>query len=185
MAAARRRLALIATGESGRPVLEEVTRGADHGDAGENRRDVAKSRRGDLAHDGIREAEAEAPAAAGQGCGTAPRDAKGHPAGGTNGSRRSAAARGAQEMEAWVMDLDSGRGAFMKYIDPLQREFGDLTALAACVLPKPISASVVGWIDSSLWPVLGVEALGHKLTFAKGICALSQRFGMGGPGAST
>lgn len=78
-------------------------------------------------------------------------------------------------MEDWIMSLDGGRGGMVKYLEPLKREFGgDLGALAATVLTKPTSGSVVGWIDASLWGALGVEALGHKLTLAKGIVALSK-----------
>jgi len=88
------------------------------------------------------------------------------------------AAGGDLELERWVMDLDSGRGVFRRYLEPLQREFGELTALAASVLPKPVGNSVVGFIDASVWPALGVEALGHKLTLAKGIVALAQSLGM-------
>lgn len=72
------------------------------------------------------------------------------------------------------MGLDGGRGAMSRYLQPLQDEFGDLSSLTATVLPKPVSSSVVGQIDPSLWEALGVEALGHRLLLAKGILKLSK-----------
>lgn len=85
-----------------------------------------------------------------------------------------------QSLEEWVRGLDGGRGAMLKYFPAIESEFGDFSALAATVLPQQKGGSVVGWIDACLWDALGVEALGHKLTLAKGIVALSKS--MGGPG---
>lgn len=104
------------------------------------------------------------------------------PTRGAEAKPSSGAARQADaELERWVLDLDGGRGAFMKYLEPLKRDFGDLAALAASVLPQQVGNSVVGFIDVSVWPALGVEALGHKLTFAKGIVALAESLGMRAP----
>lgn len=63
----------------------------------------------------------------------------------------------------------------IRYLKPLQDEFGDLPSLTATVLPNPVSSSVVGQIDPALWDALGVDALGHRLLLAKGIVALSKK----------
>lgn len=102
------------------------------------------------------------------------------PEGGAGGGRLAGAASAVNPaagavMEEWIKSLDGGRGAMVRYLEPLRREFGDLNALAATVLPKQTGGSVVGWIDASLWDALGVTALGHKLTLAKGIVALSKQ----------
>jgi len=87
--------------------------------------------------------------------------------GGTSGSQE-------KEIEAWLLSLDGGHGALMSYLGPLSREFGELRAVAAALLPKPSSSSVVGKIDPLLWATLGVESLGHRLLLAKGIVALAK-----------
>lgn len=96
-------------------------------------------------------------------------------------SGESAPAGGPQahdpELEAWLVGLDGGRGALSRYLPALSAEFGDLSSLTATVLPTPVSSSVVGRIDPSLWQALGVEALGHRLLLAKGIIALSKADG--------
>jgi len=80
-----------------------------------------------------------------------------------------------KELIEWLRNLDGGRGAMLRYQEQLQREFDDLEAVAAALLPKPVSSSVVGCVDPSLWQVLGIEALGHRLLFAKGIVALGKQ----------
>lgn len=92
---------------------------------------------------------------------------KGRDDGGSSGSQE-------KEMEAWLLSLDKDRGALLPYLGPLCREFGELRAVAAALLPKPSSSSVVGKIDPLLWTTLGVESLGHRLLLAKGIVALAK-----------
>lgn len=80
---------------------------------------------------------------------------------------------GAAELEAWLRELDAGLNALLHFMEPLQREFGDLTQLAASVLPNPAGASVVDNVDPFVFEVLGARSLGHKLVLAKGICKLA------------
>mmetsp|Transcript_103076 Transcript_103076/g.204650 ORF Transcript_103076/g.204650 Transcript_103076/m.204650 type:complete len:711 (-) Transcript_103076:72-2204(-) len=87
--------------------------------------------------------------------------------GGSSGSQE-------KEMEAWLLSLDGSHGALLPYLGPLCREFGELRAVPAALLPKPSSSSVVGKIDPLLWATLGVESLGHRLLLAKGIVALAK-----------
>ena len=61
------------------------------------------------------------------------------------------------------------------YVEPLRREFGDLTTLAELVLTTPVSPGVVGQIEPSVWAAIGVTGLGHKLMLAKGIVALCRQ----------
>lgn len=103
-----------------------------------------------------------------------PRTAVASTRGGVWGSPDRGSKRDGRDIETWLVGLDQGRGAMLRYLPALRREFGELPALAATVLPKPTSSSVVGCIDPSLWEALGVDALGHRLLLAKGIVALSK-----------
>lgn len=78
-------------------------------------------------------------------------------------------------LKEWTLSLDGGRGNMLPYLDALYREFGTVDALAAAVLPEPISGGNLGSIEPSVWEALGVKPLGHKLTLAKGITTLSHR----------
>lgn len=78
------------------------------------------------------------------------------------------------QLVAWLRSLDGGKGGLEKYLGPLQREFGSLTSLPACVLPGTTGGSVVSRIDRSFWEALGVQSLGHRLLLAKGILALEE-----------
>lgn len=80
-----------------------------------------------------------------------------------------------ESLRSWLFDLDSGRGALERYLEPLCRKYGSLDALRATLLPEPISPSVVGRVDPSLWEALGVASLGHRLLLSKGIVALAER----------
>ena len=79
-----------------------------------------------------------------------------------------------EEFETWLAGLDGGRGGLQRYLEPLRKEFANIGDLTQTILAKPKDSSFVGKIDSSLWEALGVEALGHRLLFAKGIVALAQ-----------
>lgn len=83
--------------------------------------------------------------------------------------------RGSEELKNWLSDLDGGRGALERYLQPLQDSYGSLKALAKTLLAEPLSSSVVGRVDPSLWDRLGVDALGHRLLIAKGVVALGSR----------
>ena len=89
---------------------------------------------------------------------------------GGNGGRGATS----EKFETWLAGLDGGRGALQRYLEPLRKEFENIGDLTQTILAKPKDSSFVGKIDSSLWEALGVEALGHRLLFAKGIVALAQ-----------
>mmetsp|Transcript_126666 Transcript_126666/g.219573 ORF Transcript_126666/g.219573 Transcript_126666/m.219573 type:complete len:609 (-) Transcript_126666:85-1911(-) len=76
-------------------------------------------------------------------------------------------------LEAWLFDLDSRRGSMLQYLEPLQREFGDLQELALAVSPVPPGVSIIKAVEPSLFEVLGVQSMGHKLKFAQGMLALA------------
>jgi len=149
--------------------------------SGQGNRDARRGDRRDIRGEGTALPSAAGPSRAG-GVWDAPDNAADEPplhggygVGGGSGDGGCGGGGGGGELEEWLMGLDGGRGTLAQYLEPLQREFGDLPALAATVLPTPTSASVVGHIDASLWAALGVEALGHKLTLAKGLVALCRR----------
>lgn len=89
-------------------------------------------------------------------------------------SGRSATLRADAALKRWLEQLDEGRGALLKYLDALLREFGTLQEVATAMLPEPLNSSLVGHIDPSFYEALGVKALGHRLCFAKGIVALNK-----------
>lgn len=77
-------------------------------------------------------------------------------------------------LEQWLLGLDGGRGSLMKFIDPLQREFGSLKEVAAAYCAEEEdSTSIVNCVDPVLFEALGVTSLGHKLMFAKGVTKLA------------
>mmetsp|Transcript_93712 Transcript_93712/g.180263 ORF Transcript_93712/g.180263 Transcript_93712/m.180263 type:complete len:422 (-) Transcript_93712:44-1309(-) len=77
------------------------------------------------------------------------------------------------ELKKWLCGLDSGQGRFLQYLQPLQREFGDLQQLAAAVNPETTVRSVTQAVDPMVFEVLGVKSLGHKMVLSRAICALS------------
>ncbi|CAE8602575.1 unnamed protein product [Polarella glacialis] len=77
------------------------------------------------------------------------------------------------ELRDWLLSLDSGRGALEKYLEPLIREFGNLSALPACLLPASSGGSIVSRIDPSLWAACQIQALGHRLLLSRAIVALA------------
>lgn len=77
-----------------------------------------------------------------------------------------------EDLWAWLMQLDSGRGALEQYFQPLCQEFGHLDAVKAALLLEPSSPSIVDRVDPSFFKALGVASLGHRLCLAKGIVAL-------------
>eukprot|EP00927_Polykrikos_kofoidii_P022489 TRINITY_DN20965_c0_g1_i1.p1 TRINITY_DN20965_c0_g1~~TRINITY_DN20965_c0_g1_i1.p1 ORF type:complete len:654 (-),score=91.23 TRINITY_DN20965_c0_g1_i1:93-1994(-) len=80
-----------------------------------------------------------------------------------------------ENMKAWLLSLDCGRGVLLRYLSMLRQEFGTLGALTEALLPQPANQSVVGRIDPLLWEALDVSALGHRLLLARGIVALSEQ----------
>jgi len=88
-------------------------------------------------------------------------------------SRRAREAQEAKEVEQWLQGLDGGRGAMLRYLEPLQREFGSLAQVAAARLPAPAGSSVLENVDAMIFEALGIQSLGHRLLLAKGIMALS------------
>lgn len=75
-----------------------------------------------------------------------------------------------EEVEDWLTGLDGGRGALVAYGTVILEQFGSLEALSACVMSQ--DGSVMSRVDASLWDVLNVKSLGHRLLMAKGICSL-------------
>lgn len=87
------------------------------------------------------------------------------------------AARPAGERERvlydWLLEQDGGRGAMLRYFDPLMLEFdGDFAQIAAAKLSRPIAPGVVGFIDPTFWEACGVTSLGHRLLLAGAIAKL-------------
>jgi len=58
----------------------------------------------------------------------------------------------------------------VSYGPVILEQFGSLAPLSACVLGK--EGSAMSRIEPSLWEVLNVKSLGHRLLLAKGIIAL-------------
>lgn len=80
-------------------------------------------------------------------------------------------------LHAWLMSLDDGGGAMLNYFDVLNVEFdGDLDQIAAAKVHNPGQMFTnMGWIssvDPSFWEVVGVQQVGHKMLFARGIAYL-------------
>jgi len=86
----------------------------------------------------------------------------------------SAVGPGSKEVQDWLHCLDAGRGLLTQYTEPLLREFGDLYTLASVVSTEVSTGSILGRIDASFWEALGVQALGHKMTLAKGLVELAK-----------
>jgi len=88
--------------------------------------------------------------------------------------RVATASEDQQALEQWLLGLDGGRGSLMKFIEPLQREFGSLKEVAAAYCPEEDdSTSIVNCVDPVLFEALGVSSLGHKLMLAKGVSKLA------------
>jgi len=85
----------------------------------------------------------------------------------------AAAGPGAEELSKWLFSLDSG-GALQRYLPALHREFASLEELGAAMIASAEgSASVLQCIEPSVFEILGVESLGHRLMLAKGIVSLN------------
>mmetsp|Transcript_121885 Transcript_121885/g.344744 ORF Transcript_121885/g.344744 Transcript_121885/m.344744 type:complete len:1374 (+) Transcript_121885:189-4310(+) len=80
-----------------------------------------------------------------------------------------------RELEEWLYSLDGGKGALLRYLDPLSREFGSLALIgAAAKVPnyKEQNMSLVDSVEKLFFEALGVQSLGHRLLLAKGVLAL-------------
>eukprot|EP00413_Alexandrium_margalefii_P015554 CAMPEP_0204540942 /NCGR_PEP_ID=MMETSP0661-20131031/17864_1 /ASSEMBLY_ACC=CAM_ASM_000606 /TAXON_ID=109239 /ORGANISM="Alexandrium margalefi, Strain AMGDE01CS-322" /LENGTH=52 /DNA_ID=CAMNT_0051547611 /DNA_START=36 /DNA_END=190 /DNA_ORIENTATION=- len=51
----------------------------------------------------------------------------------------------------------------LKYLEPLQQEFGDLRQVAACAVPGGGESGVLSAVDPLFFEVLGVETMGQRL----------------------
>jgi len=81
-----------------------------------------------------------------------------------------------RELHEWLLALDGGKGALLRYLDVLKREFdSDFTQISAVRLAEPVAPGIVGTVDPFFWEVCSVKTIGHRLLFAKGIAALSEK----------
>ena len=85
----------------------------------------------------------------------------------------ASAAGESEELARWLEGLDRGRGAMLRYKEPLMKEFSCLVQVAAAMVPMPPQDGVVSSVDPVVYQALGIETLGHKLLFAKGVRALN------------
>lgn len=77
------------------------------------------------------------------------------------------------EIAGWLDTLDPG-GGLRRYLPALRREFSSLAELSQAVMgPYVPGESVLVCVEPSLFEVLRVESMGHKLTLAKGMVALA------------
>jgi len=75
----------------------------------------------------------------------------------------------------WLKGLDNGKGAMIRFFDPLVSEFdGDLMQIAAAMKDsgEKSRCSLVETVDPMFWDVLGVETIGQKMLLARGIAKL-------------
>jgi hypothetical protein len=81
-----------------------------------------------------------------------------------------------EAMRDWLRSLDDGRGAMMEYFESIEREFdADLDQILALKLEQPVNAGQLGTVDPILWEACGVNRVGHRLLFARGINSLAER----------
>eukprot|EP00929_Paragymnodinium_shiwhaense_P010800 TRINITY_DN11576_c0_g1_i1.p1 TRINITY_DN11576_c0_g1~~TRINITY_DN11576_c0_g1_i1.p1 ORF type:complete len:613 (+),score=130.48 TRINITY_DN11576_c0_g1_i1:138-1976(+) len=92
------------------------------------------------------------------------------------------AAPAAEEQEStaisdWLQSFDT-EGVLNKYLPALKKEFNSLSEVRAAQVSQPgAKKSALACIEPSVFKVLGITSLGHKLLLAKGIVALSGQEG--------
>jgi len=77
------------------------------------------------------------------------------------------------ELERWLRGLDPS-GVLTRYSPAVHREFSNLSEVAAALVEPTAEKkkSLLNWVEPSVFNLLGISSLGHKLMLAKGIAAL-------------
>ena len=83
----------------------------------------------------------------------------------------------AEELEAWLLSLDLGKGTMIRYKQALLEQFDDMYQLSATVVfAEAASGSLINRVDPCVFEILGNDIpLGHKFLLAKGLVALSEK----------
>eukprot|EP00434_Breviolum_minutum_P025736 symbB.v1.2.022747.t1/scaffold1999.1/size159930/4 len=76
-----------------------------------------------------------------------------------------------ESLDNWLRSLD-GEGVMMMYSEALNREFSSISELSAAIVDPTAKGLKV--VEPSLWEILGIQRLGHKLFFSQGLKNLQQ-----------
>jgi len=85
--------------------------------------------------------------------------------------KTKASGDGEDSLEKWLRSLD-GEGVMMKYSEALHREFNSISELSAAIVDP--NAKGLKVVEPTLWEILGIQTLGHKLFFSQGLKNLQQ-----------
>ena len=72
----------------------------------------------------------------------------------------------------WLLDI-APRGTLMPYVTAIHREFYHISELLHLVIkPHEAGQPVLNCLEPAVWDTLGIQKVGHRMLFARGVLAL-------------